>query len=120
MKLLFRWGVIAVAVWLTALLLPGITLHGGFVGALIVALVFGLINAIIKPIIKLLTCPLILLTLGLFIFVVNTLMLMLTDRLTDYLTVESFWWALLGSIIISLVTSVLDAILIRDDDRKDV
>jgi putative membrane protein len=118
MKLLIRWAIIAVAVWLTAILVPGITLQGGIVGALIVALVFGLINAIIKPIFKLLTCPLTLLTLGLFIFVINALMLMLTAHFTDFLTVSGFWWAMIGSILISIVTSVLDAVLISNDKAR--
>jgi putative membrane protein len=114
--LLIRWGVIALAVWVTSLLLPGMTIHGGIQGVLMVSLVFGLINAIIKPIVKLLTCPLVILTLGLFVLVINTLMLMLTAFfMSDYLTLSGsfngFFTAFFASIIISIVTSVMNLIV---------
>ena len=115
-NLLIRWGIIAIAVWLTAALLSGITLTGGVTGILLVALVFGFFNAIIKPIVKLLTCPLVILTLGLFTLVINTLMLELTAQiLPQYLSVDSFWWALIGSILISIVTALL-GVFIKDED----
>ena len=115
-NLLIRWGIIAIAVWLTAALLSGITLTENIPGILLDALVFGFVNAIIKPIVKLLTCPLVILTLGLFTLVINTLMLMLTAQiLPQYLQVESFWWALIGSILISIVTALL-GVFIKDED----
>ena len=116
-SLLIRWVVIAVAVWLTALILPGMTLQGGIIGILLVSLVFGLINAIIKPIVKLLTCPLVILTLGLFTLVINMLMLLLTEWLVpQYLQVDGWLWAFIAAIVISLVTMVLNAII---PDQKD-
>jgi putative membrane protein len=114
--LLIRWGVIALAVWLTSLIMPGMTILGGITGILLVSLVFGLINAIIKPIVKLLTCPLVILTLGLFTLVINTLMLMLTAFfLPNYLTLDGvfngFFTAFFASILISIVTAVVDFVV---------
>jgi putative membrane protein len=115
-SLLIRWAIIAVAVWLTSLIMPGMTIVGGVTGILLVSLVFGLINAIIKPIVKLLTCPLVLLTLGLFVLVINTLMLMLTAVfLPQYLQIEGafggFFTAFFASIIISIITVAIDFIV---------
>jgi putative membrane protein len=111
-SLLIRWGIIALAVWLTSLLLPGMTIQGGVVGILLVSLVFGLINAIIKPIVKLLTCPLVLLTLGLFVLVINTLMLLLTEWLMgQYLQIDGFLWAFIAAVVISLATMIIDFIV---------
>jgi len=111
-SLLIRWGIIAAAVWVTSLILPGMTITGGIIGILIVSLVFGLINAIIKPIVKLLTCPLVILTLGLFTLVINTLMLLLTEFfLGDYLQIDGFFSAFIAAIIISLATMVIDFII---------
>ena len=115
-SLLIRWGIIAAAVWVTSLILPGMTITGGIIGILLVSLVFGLINAIIKPIVKLLTCPLVILTLGLFTLVINTLMLLLTEFfLSDYLQIDGFFWAFIAAILISLATMVID-IIIPDGD----
>jgi putative membrane protein len=118
--LIIRWVINAIALGVTALIIPGIRVTGagldlgGDMSALanlfIVALIFGLINAIIKPLVALATCPFYLLTLGLFTFVVNALMLLLTDWLAGpRFEVDSFWWALLGSIVISLVSTALSA-----------
>jgi len=119
-KLLIRWGIIALAVWVTSLIIPGMDIRGGIQGILMVSLVFGLINAIIKPIVKLLTCPLALLTLGLFTFVVNTLMLMLTAFfLPQYLNLSGsfhgFLTAFIASILISIVTAIMNP-LVSDDE----
>ena len=116
-SLLIRWAVIAAAVWITALILPGMTLQGGIIGILLVSLVFGLINAIIKPIVKFLTCPLVILTLGLFTLVINMFMLLLTEWLVpQYLQVDGWLWAFIAAIVISLVTMIIDIIL---PDKED-
>jgi putative membrane protein len=115
-SLLIRWGIIALAVWVTSLILPGMTIEGGIVGILLVSLVFGLINAIIKPIVKLLTCPLVIVTLGLFVLVINTLMLLLTEWLMgQYLQIDGFFWAFIAAVVISLATMVIDFIVPDDD-----
>ena len=111
-SLLIRWGVIALAVWITSLILPGMTIEGGLVGVLLVSLVFGLVNAIIKPIVKLLTCPLVLLSLGLFVLVINTLMLMLTAWLVpQYLKIDGFVAAFIAALIFSIIFTVLNVLV---------
>ena len=111
-SLLIRWGLIAVTVWLTAWIMPGMEIKGGLIGILLVSAVFGLINAIVKPIVKLLTCPLVILTLGLFTLVINTLMLMLTQVFVpQYLVIDGFFTAFFAALIISIVSTVLDFII---------
>ncbi|GAB3050906.1 phage holin family protein [Monashia sp. NPDC004114] len=108
----------AVAIWVAAWAIPGITLGDGsstgdtIKTLIIVALIFGLVNAIIKPIIKLLSLPLIILTLGLFVFIVNALMLELTSWLASIwdlsFHVDHFFWdAILGALIITFVELLL-------------
>ncbi len=104
MSLLLRLLLVAVAVWVVAELLTGITVNGTTVDLLVVAVVFALVNLLVKPVVKLLTLPFILLTLGLFLLVVNAAMLLLTAALTDRLTVDGFGTAVLGGLLIALVT----------------
>jgi putative membrane protein len=80
-----------------------------FTTALILALVLAVLNAIVKPILVILTLPITLITLGLFLFVINALIIMLGSRLVEGFRVDGFWWALLFSILLSLVTSFLYA-----------
>lgn len=101
----------AVALWVAAQLVGGIELAGEFWPVLLVAGVFGLINALIKPFVLLLSFPVVVLTLGLFTVVVNALMLMLTAALVDALQVDGFWPALLGSILISVVSFLFTVLL---------
>lgn len=125
MEFVFRVIANAVGIWLAAELISGITLatDGTWQNTLIVvaviAVVFTLVNMIIRPIVKILTFPLYILTLGLFFLVVNALMLMLTSKVTesfDYgLHIESFWTAVIGSIVISVIATIVTAIL---PDRK--
>jgi putative membrane protein len=114
-KLLLRLIINAIAIWAAASLISGIHFEGGVLNMLIVVLIFGLINAFIKPIVSFFALPLLILTLGLLTIVINALMLMLTAALTSSLTVESFWSALLGSLVISIVSMLLSMFL---DDRK--
>ena len=107
----------AVAIWVAAWAIPGIHLGDGSTGdtiktLVIVAVIFGIVNAIIKPIIKLLSLPLIILTLGLFVFIVNALMLELTSWLASIwdlsFHVDNFFWdAILGALIITFVELLL-------------
>jgi len=115
-RLIVRLVINAVALWIAATYVGGIGLTNDATGILFVALIFGVINALIKPIVGLFTCPLYLLTLGLFTFIVNALMLMLTSTLSDgRLQVEGFGSALLGGIVISLVSTLLSLFLSDDD-----
>jgi putative membrane protein len=125
MKLLIRWAISSLALFVAAWLVPGISVDGGgwFIYA-IMAIILGLVNAIVRPILKLLTCPLILLTLGLFVLVINGITLWLASVIaTNWFSVgfyvDGFWSALLGAAIVSVVTVVLSA-LVREEnnDRK--
>jgi putative membrane protein len=98
----------ALAFWTATSLLDGITVNGGAWSYLWVALLFSLINGVIGSLVKLLTLPAILLSLGLFAFVVNAAMLMLTARWSERLEVVDFKSALFASLIISIVTTVIN------------
>lgn len=120
-KFLLRVVINAIAIAITASLLPGIHVVNQDLGTLlIVGLVFGLVNALIRPIVSLLTCPFIILTLGLFIFVINGLMLLLTASLSGgRLTIDGFWWAVAGGIIMGVVGLTLETVLgIRDQKSR--
>lgn len=115
MLFLLRLIATAIALWVSVLIVPGITYAGGALGLVGVAILFGLVNAFIRPVLKLLTCPLVVLTLGLFVFVLNGLMLWLTSELSmsvgiDF-NVDGFWAALFGAIIVSLTSTALTLLL---------
>jgi putative membrane protein len=114
-QLILRIVINAIALTAAAYLIPGIEVTSDVVQLLLVAVVFGLVNALIKPIVSLLSCPLTLMTLGLFTLVVNALMLMLTDALVDGIAVDGFFPALLGALVISIVSTILSAVLISKD-----
>lgn len=120
MRFLIRLVVNSVAIWLTSLLLDGVSLteRTGWeqVGVVaVVGLVFTLVNLVVKPVVHLFALPLTILTLGLFTLVINALMLLLTSWLTSFtefgLFVDGFWWALLAGLIISVISWVLNAVL---------
>lgn len=119
-KTIANAGALAVAIWLV----QDITLTGGSTGRkaltlILVALVFGLVNVVVKPIVKLLTLPLFILTLGLITLVVNALMLLLTSWLAGVLDlsfhVSGFWTAILGGLIVSIVSWALNVVLPDED-----
>ena len=121
MKVIARILINAAALWLAAQVVEGIE-AGGVGSILAIALVFGLVNVLIRPVMKLLTCPVILLTLGLFTLVVNALMLMLTAWIgrgfgIDF-RVDGFWPAFLGALLVTIVSTVLDWLLVRDGEEK--
>lgn len=128
MRILLAILLNALALWAAALLVPGISVDGGgeSTGAIILAYllfgaIFGLVNVTIKPIISLLSLPITCLTLGLFAIVINALMLLLTGWLTDILpgatfVVEDFFFsALLGAIVVSIVSALLNRFLVRPE-----
>lgn len=110
----------AAALYVAVLVVPGIELRGDWTGILWLALISGLLNALVRPLLKFLTCPLIILTLGLFTIIINTAMLILTSKIGQALgiglTVDGFWQALLGSLVISIVSIVL-SLFIRDESK---
>ncbi len=107
--LLLMWLINALAVYATASLLGGIYVQS-FWAALIVALVLGLINAVVKPVLIFFSFPFIIVTLGLFLLIINALMLMLAAALVDGFAVNSFGWAVLGSLVISLVSWMISSV----------
>jgi putative membrane protein len=115
MAFLIRWLVNAAALWVATRLVSGVTYTGGWLPLMGVALVFGLVNAIIRPITKILTFPLIIVTLGIFSFVVNGLMLWLTSALSGALGlgfhVDGFWPAFVGALVVSLVSMLLSMLV---------
>ena len=121
---LLRLIINAVALAATAAVLPGIHIVDNEIGTLIVvALIFGIINAVLKPVLLILSCPLVILTLGLFALVINGLMLLITDALSgDRFTVDGFWWAVLGGLVVGVIAGFLENALDvsdDDDDKKD-
>lgn len=107
MKLLVRWGLLAAALLLVAQLYSGVSV-AGFGAALIAALVLGLLNTLVRPLLVLLTLPVTLLTLGLFLFVINALMFWAAASVLQGLHVNGFWAALVGSLLYSLCALVID------------
>ncbi|RZT12927.1 MULTISPECIES: phage holin family protein [unclassified Kribbella] len=119
-NLIIRLLVNAVALAAASWIVSGITLQGATTGKrvltlLIVAAIFGVVNAIVKPVVKVLSFPLLILTLGLLTFVINAAMLLLTSWITGKLDVQfhvdGFWSALFGALIISVVGMILNAVL---------
>jgi putative membrane protein len=106
MRILLRWASMALAFWVATQLVPGIDVVGSTWSYFWVALIFATINVTIGSIIKFLTFPAVILTLGLFIFVVNAGMLMLTARWSETLEVQDFWSAIFAALIISVINWV--------------
>jgi putative membrane protein len=111
MKLLLVWLINAAALMAVAYLLPGISV-ASFVTALVAALVLGLVNAVIRPVLVLLTLPATVLTLGLFIFVVNGLLFWFVGSFISGFVVAGFWWGVAGAIAYSIVSWALSALLL--------
>jgi putative membrane protein len=127
LALVIRTVVVAVALWVAVLLVPGIAVGGGTnatgIGTLIaVALIFGLVNAVVKPIVKIVGCAFYILTLGLISLVVNALLFLLTGWIAEQLqlpfTVDGFWAAFWGAIVVGLVSFVLHVAIPDRLDRR--
>ena len=121
MRFLIRLLINAAALWVAASIVNGIYYDGGLGSLLLVALVFGVLNAIVRPILALLTCPLQILTLGLFTLILNAIMLMLTSTASSVLGlgfhVSGLWAAFLGALVVSIV-SILLSIFVRDGNER--
>lgn len=107
----------ALALTGAAYFVTGIEMTGGYLDVLFVALVFGLVNALVKPIVFFFSLPFLFFTLGLFYLVINGAMLLLTARLTQNFSVEGIWPAVIGSLVISIISMLLSVIL-KDDKKK--
>ena len=117
LRLFFHWLIIASSILLTAQVVPGIRI-AGWQPALIAALVLGVLNAIMKPILVILTLPLTVLTLGLFLLVINATILSLAGYIVPGFEVRGFWAAVFGAVLISICTTAGDALLDRLYGRR--
>jgi putative membrane protein len=115
MRLLIRWLINAVSLLIVAYIVPGFELHG-FIAALIAAIVFGLVNSTLGLLLKIITFPLTIFTLGLFLIVINAIMLKMAASVTPGFIVHTWTAALLGAIVLSLVSAFLNW-LIKDNRR---
>lgn len=109
MAILINWLLSALAIVVAAYVLPGVHV-ADFLTALVLAIVLGIINAVLKPLLILLTLPITILTLGLFMLVINALLIMLATLIVPGFTVDNFLWALLFSVVLSLVNAVLQSL----------
>jgi len=124
-KLVIRWLINFLALFVAAWLVPGITVDGagGWTVYAMMAVILSLVNAILRPLLKLLTCPLIILTLGLFTLVINAFTLWLSSRIAVNwfgvgFYVDGFWAAFWGGLVVSIVSLVLSVILGDKDDKR--
>src|SRR5574341_1255826 len=121
--LLLRLIINAVGLYVATRVVPGISFTGDWITIAIVAFIFGLVNALVRPVLNILTCPLILLTLGLFTFVINALMLALTGWIADQFNlgfhVDGFAAAFVGALVVSVVSFVLALFVREAEDRSE-
>lgn len=106
MGILIRILVTALAALLAQYILPGVSIDS-FTTALLVAIVLGLLNLIVKPVLVILTLPVTVITLGLFLLVINALIVMWAGSLVKGFKVDNFWWALLFSVVLSIISSIM-------------
>ncbi|MBI2270769.1 MAG: phage holin family protein [Bacteroidetes bacterium] len=117
MNFIIQLIVSALAVLISSYILPGVEVDN-IVTALLVAAVLAFLNTVIKPIMVLLTIPVTVLSFGLFLLVINAFIIILTDKLIDGFQVRGFWWALLFSLVLSFVTSVLNSLQARSETNE--
>ncbi len=114
--LLIRWAILAVAIVIAVAITDGIDVNGGVGGYILVAAVLGLVNALVRPIVRLFSLPITIATLGLFSLIINALMLLLAAALSSVLSIEGFGTAIVGALVISVVSALLNWLVI--DRRK--
>lgn len=113
-SLLLRWAVLAGSIAVVAAVWDRVEVDGGVVGYLWVAALFGVVNVLIRPIVKLLTLPLTILTFGLFSIVINGIMLVIVDAVSDSLDVDGFLAAIVAAFAISILSSVMNKLVLPD------
>lgn len=118
MKAIFKLLVNALAVYVSALLIPGIVMEDSYWQAIIVALVLGILNVLVRPILVILTIPITVFTLGLFLLVINALIIMLAGWLLPNFYVDGFWWALLFSVILAIINSILEKAIFQEENKR--
>lgn len=112
MQLLISWIILSFAVYIAAYILPGVSVPGIF-PTIVTAMFIGIVNTFLRPVLLILTLPVNILTLGLFTFVINALLILLVSVIVPDFKVDSFWWAMAFSIILSLVNGFLSAVFGR-------
>ncbi len=117
MGFIIRLLVSGLAVFITAKVLPGVTVDG-FLTAIIVAVVLGVLNAVVKPVIQILTLPITVITLGLFLLIINAAIILLADYFVSGFSVDGWIMALVFSFIITIVSSVLEVVTGSGDKKK--
>ena len=115
MKVIIKLLITAIVAYFLPKILSGVQV-ADFTSAIIFAVVLGLLNLIVRPILSLLSLPITILTLGLFSLVINALIILLADKFTEGIKVDGFWWALIFSVALSVITSILEKILISKED----
>lgn len=108
----------AIAVVITAYILPGVQLEN-FLAAVMLAAVLGLLNVSVKPLLILFTIPATIFTLGLFILAINAFIIMIADWIIPGFEVSSFWWALLFSLLLSFINSLFERLTVKSESRED-
>jgi len=114
MNLIIRLFVTAIVAYLLTKILPGVHFEG-FSTAIIFAIVLGVLNLIVKPVLSLLGLPLTIITLGLFALVINAVIMLIADYFIDSMVIDGFWWALIFSVLLSIITSLANS-LFSDGD----
>ena len=112
-RLAIAWAFNAVALLVATWLLPGLDYGEDWWALVLAGLVFTIVNSFVKPVLAILSIPFIIVTLGLFYFLINVLMLYITSWIVPAFTISSFWWAVLGAIIVSIVNGLLHAFIGR-------
>lgn len=112
MEIIVNWVISSLAILSAAYLIPGVHIEDFFT-AFVLAIVLGIINAVIKPFLIIFTLPINILTLGLFTLVINALLILLATKIVPGFRVDSFWWALLFSIVLSVINSFLNSVVKR-------
>jgi putative membrane protein len=113
-RILIAWALLAVAFYVTTLIVPGIHVLNGVGGYLIVALVFGLINAVLGRILRIISLPLVIVTFGLFLLLINAFLLWLAEHITHSLVIDHFFWdAIVGALVLGIVSWALNWLLHR-------
>lgn len=114
LRILIGWALLAVAFWVTTKIVPGLNVTGGVVGYVVVALVFGLINTLFGHILRIISLPIVILTFGAFLLILNGFLLWITSKITGYLVIDHFFFdAIFGAIVLGIVSWILNFLLHR-------
>lgn len=122
-KFLLRWGINTIALYVAIQLLPGLEHTGSGIALIGVALIFGLINAALKPALIVLSCPLVVFTFGLFVLIINGVLVLCTAWVSEWFDlgfyVDGLGWGILGSLVISLVSLFFNSLLVEEKSEDE-